>query len=180
MNVCCCCCYCYCCISVQIRSELQSQLLTLATEKENLRANESQIASRIRDTLQENDRLKNELTKTQKVTGEFRKECESLVGDYQTAAKKIELLEKERDRFRNQTDMGMRELAMRAERIKALEAERQSLQDQLQHMDLQVCASVCVYAWNSQLGYVARKKLGLFVCLAPPVYPSWHTFSFHV
>jgi chromosome segregation ATPase len=123
---------------VQIRSELQSQLLTLATEKENLRANESQIASRIRDTLQENDRLKNELTKTQKVTGEFRKECESLVGDYQTAAKKIELLEKERDRFRNQTDMGMRELAMRAERIKALEAERQSLQDQLQHMDLQL------------------------------------------
>ena len=133
--------------SVQIRSELHShetQLHTLVTEKENLRANESQISSRLRETLQENDRLKNELTKTQKVTGEFRKECESLVGDYQTAAKKIELLEKERDRFRNQTDMGMRELAMRAERIKALEAERQSLQDQLQHMDLQVCVWVCV------------------------------------
>ena len=132
--------------SAHARTELQShktQLHTLSTEKENLRANEGQISARLRDTLHENDRLKNELTKTQKVTGEFRKECESLVGDYQTAAKKIEQVEKERDRFRDQADMGMRELASRAERIKALEAERQGLQDQLHHMDMQVCVLSC-------------------------------------
>lgn len=137
---------CHC--SVQIRSELQNQsthLHTAITERENLQANENQISSRLRDTLHENDRLKNELTKTQKVTGEFRKECESLVADYQGAAKKIEVLERERDKFRNQAEMGMRELAMRAERIKTLESERQTLQDQLQHMDLQVCGLPVTY-----------------------------------
>ena len=127
-----------------MRSELQShktELHTLQTDTENIKANESQIATRLRDTLHENDHLKNELTKTQKVTGDFRKECESLVADYQGAAKKIEQLEAEKDRHRSQAEMGMRELAMRGERIKALEGERQNLQDQLQHMDLQVCGS---------------------------------------
>lgn len=127
--------------SSQVKSELHSkktQLITLATESENLRANENKLSDRLRDTLHENDRLKNELTKTQKVTGDFKKECDSLLVDYQGAAKKIEQLEVERDRIRSQQEMGVRELASRGERIKALEGERKSLQDQLQHMDLQV------------------------------------------
>ena len=132
---------------VQIQSELHShktQLHTLHTDTEALRASENQITSRLRDTIHENDRLRNELTNTQKVTGEFRKECESLVADYQGAAKRLEVMEAEKDKCRNQAQMGMRELAQRAERIKALEGERQNLQEQLQHMDLQVCVCVCV------------------------------------
>ena len=127
--------------SAQILGELDTHRTTvhvLQTDKETLQANESKVTHRLRETLHECDLLKNELTNTQKVTGEFRKECESLVADYQGAAKKIELLEEERDRYRNQAQMGMRELAQRGERVKTLEAERKSLQEQLQHMDMQV------------------------------------------
>lgn len=127
--------------SDQILGELDTHRTTvhvLQTDKETLQANESKVTHRLRETLHECDLLKNELTNTQKVTGEFRKECESLVADYQGAAKKIELLEEERDRYRNQAQMGMRELAQRGERVKTLEAERKSLQEQLQHMDMQV------------------------------------------
>lgn len=126
---------------VRIHRELQShiaQLHALQTEKETLRANEGQLSIRVQETLRENDHLKQELTNTQKLAGEFRKECQSLVADYEGAAKKIESLEEERDRYRNQANMGMRELAQRGERVKALEGERKHLQDQLQHMDLQV------------------------------------------
>lgn len=115
-----------------------AQLHALTTEKETLRANENQISSHLRDALHEKDRLKQELANAQQVAADFRKECESLVTDYQGAAQKIEALEEERDRYRNQANMGVRELAQRAERVKALEGERKSLQDQLQHMDLQV------------------------------------------
>ena len=125
-----------------------THLHTLHADTETLRANETQITSRLRDVMQENDRLRNELTTTQKVTGEFRKECESLVNDYQGAAKKIEVLEAERDKFRNQAQMGMRELAQRSERVKALEAERQVLQEQLQHMDMQVCVYLAPFSFQ--------------------------------
>ena len=111
----------------------------MQTDKENLRANEVQVHTRLRESLRDKERLTQELSNTQRVVGEFKKECESLVVDYQGAAKKIELLEEERDRYRNQANMGMRELAQRGERVKALEGERKSLQEQLQHMDLQVC-----------------------------------------
>ena len=89
--------------------------------------------------MREKERLTQELSNTQRVVNEYKKECESLVVDYQGAAKKITVLEEERDRYRNQHSMSMRELGQRAERVKALEAERKNLQEQLQHMDLQVC-----------------------------------------
>ena len=144
--MCVCVCVCVCVCSVQARTELHSHathLHELRTETETLRANESQIAHRLRDALRENDYLKGELSNTQKVTNEYKKECESLVADYQGAAKQIVQLEEERDRFRNQANMGMRELAQRAERVKALEGERQALQEQLMHMDMQVSFCVC-------------------------------------
>ena len=68
----------------------------------------------------------------------FKGECQSLVQDYQVAGGQIKTLEEDRDRFRKQAEMGLRELAQRAERIKTLEARRKDLEEQLQHMDFQV------------------------------------------
>ena len=170
----------FCNYSARVRSELHShatRLHELHTDAETLRANESQISNHLRETVHENERLKKELTNTQKVTGEFRKECESLVADYQGAAKKIEQLEEERDRYRDQTNMGMRELAQRAERVKSLEGERQSLQDQLMHMDMQVsvcvCVCVCVFVYCVK---IMRKNAGLgrLLSASPGRQPSVH------
>ena len=125
----------------QVRQELQSnlsQLHTIHAENETLRANNSQISTRMRDTQRDSEHFKQELTSTQQMAENFQKEAQSLVADYQDAGRQIESLKEERDRYRGQAEMGVRELAQRGERIKALERERKVLEEQQQHMDLQV------------------------------------------
>ena len=135
----------------------------MQTDKENFRANEAQVATHLRETVREKERLTQELSNTQRVVNEYKKECESLVVDYQGAAKKIAVLEEERDRYRNQANMSMRELGQRGERVKALEGERKNLQEQLQHMDLQVGVwGVGVWVWGCG-GVRERSKFLLHV-----------------
>ena len=129
------------CFRARVRQEMQShvsQLHTIHTENETLRANNSQISTRMRDTQRDSERFKQELTSTQQMAENFQKEAQSLVADYQDAGRQIESLKEERDRYRGQAEMGVRELAQRGERIKALERERKVLEEQQQHMDLQV------------------------------------------
>ena len=120
---------------------------SLQAECARLKASHTQITTHVQEAQQEKDRLQRELSKTHQLAEGYKGECQSLVQDYQTAGGQIRTmegqirsLEEERDRYKRQADMGLRELALRADRIAKLEATRKDLEEQLQHMDLQVRA----------------------------------------
>lgn len=69
---------------------------------------------------------------------EFRKECESLMADYQASAERLRESEAERDKYKNQYETALRELAQRAERIKQLEQQRKEATERNEHMSFQV------------------------------------------
>lgn len=125
---------------------------TRLSELDTVRAANSQLNADLHEIHREREQLRKELRDSKTMSSSFQKECESLVNDYKEAAKHIEELTAERDRFRDKADMGMRELAHRAEKIKNLESDRKTLEEQLEHMELQVyvriyplvlCVCVC-------------------------------------
>ena len=134
---------------------------SLQAECARLQASHTQITTHVQETQQEKDRLQRELSKTHRLAEGYKGECQSLVQDYQTAGGQIRTmegqirsLEEERDRYKRQVDMGLRELALRADRIKALE-------EQLQHVNLQV-------GWR-EVGQMRLTYYGLWcVCDAGP------------
>ena len=83
--------------------------------------------------------LENEQKDAQHALGEYKSECEALMGDYQTCAERLRETEEERDRHKKQVEIGLRELTKRADKIKQLEQQRTELTERGQHMDFQVC-----------------------------------------
>ena len=56
--------------------------------------------------------------------------------DYQVSAEQLSKAEAERDKYKNQYEMALRELAQRAERIKQLEQQHKEATEKNKHMDI--------------------------------------------
>lgn len=94
---------------------------------------------------QSNQQLQSEVQKLQKenkdldtTLQEYRKECESLMSDYRESAAQLHKTEVDRDKYKNQYETALRELAQRAERIKQLEQQRKEATERNEHMSFQV------------------------------------------
>ena len=83
-------------------------------------------------------RLRTENVKLDATLLDFRKEMEALMSDYQASADRVYEAEADGDKYKNQYETALRELAQRAERIKLLEQQRKEATEMNEHMGYQV------------------------------------------
>ena len=90
-------------------------------------------------------RLRTENKELEGTVREFRNETEALMTDYQGSADRLHETKSDRDKYFNQYETALRELAQRAERIKMLEQHRKEVTERNEHMSFQVSV------WHSTL-----------------------------
>jgi len=83
-------------------------------------------------------RLRTENVKLDATLLDFRKEMEALMSDYQASTGRVYEAEADCDKYKNQYETALRELAQRAERIKLLEQQRKEATEMNEHMGYQV------------------------------------------
>ncbi len=118
--------------------QLEQSLRVKDAELQDFRQNFSRLQGQVQG-------LEGDKEQAQVVLNTYKKECESLMEDYQSCADQLHGTTEERDRLKHQVDVGLRELAKRADKITQLEKANKELDrqrglatDRIEHMDFQV------------------------------------------
>ena len=119
----------------QQNEHLQQQIQQL---QEQVSASEAQNQQSYQQLQSEVQKLQKENKDLDTTLQEYRKECESLMSDYRESADQLHKTEVDRDKYKNQYETALRELAQRAERIKQLEQQRKEATERNEHMSFQV------------------------------------------
>ena len=137
----------------QHNEQLKRQIQEL---QDQVSANEAQNQQSYEQLQLEVQKLQKENKELDVALQEYRKECESLMSDYRASADRLRETEADRDKYKNQYDTALRELAQRAERIKQLEQQRKEATERSEHMSFQVSRLHAALPLSFQASHVSR------------------------
>ena len=119
-------------------------------------ANEAQNQQSYKQLQSDVEKLQKENKELNVALQEYRKEGESLMSGYQASAERLRETEADRDKYKNQYETALRELAQRAERIKQLEQQRKEATERSEHMSFQVSRLHATLPLSYQASLVPR------------------------
>ena len=119
----------------QQNEHLQQQIQQL---QEQVSASEAQNQQSYQQLQSEVQKLQKENKELDATLQEYREECEALFSDYRECADQLYKIEVDRDKYKNQYETALRELAQRAERIKQLEQQHKEATERNEPVNFQV------------------------------------------